>query len=122
MWPVTEIVTYGFDPADAPLEKTGTHLSPAEFHKAMMNENSIMIDVRNFNETLIGKFAPPTTHSQQVQGDKEEEVSSSNDCNKEKKKSKKRKADNSEEVVVVPKVLDPCMVRVACQQSFYKPD
>jgi len=122
VWPVTEIVTYGFDPADAPLEKTGTHLSPAEFHKAMMNENSIMIDVRNFNETLIGKFAPPTTHSQQVQGDKEEEVSSSNDCNKEKKKSKKRKADNSEEVVVVPKVLDPCMVRVACQQSFYKPD
>lgn len=24
VWPVTEIVTYGFDPKDAPLEKTGT--------------------------------------------------------------------------------------------------
>mmetsp|Transcript_28853 Transcript_28853/g.41112 ORF Transcript_28853/g.41112 Transcript_28853/m.41112 type:complete len:466 (+) Transcript_28853:20-1417(+) len=96
VWPVTEIVTYGFDPADAPLEKTGTHLSPVEFHKAMMNQNSIMIDVRNFNETLIGKFAPPT-HSTS------EEIES----NSEKKKSKKRKADSEE--VQVPKVLDPCM-------------
>ena len=39
----------------------GTHLSPEEFHRAMMNDNSIMIDVRNFNETLIGKFNPPTS-------------------------------------------------------------
>ena len=27
----------------------------------MMNENSIMIDVRNFNETIIGKFNPPSS-------------------------------------------------------------
>ena len=115
VWPVTEIVTYGFDPADAPLDMrgedgggawwekskgrvlknregmsrmtqcpmmdcplppptqkplpllppasllpaAGTHLPPADFHAAMADPNSIMIDVRNFNESLIGKFAPP---------------------------------------------------------------
>jgi len=59
VWPVTEIVTYGFDPADAPLNLRGTHLKPREFHKAMEDPNAIMIDVRNFNESLIGRFAPP---------------------------------------------------------------
>ena len=85
VWPVTEIVTYGFDPKDAPLgnpinsnhnyhqyyhhtalstrthiDMRGTHLKPVEFHEALADPNSVVIDVRNFNETLIGKFAPPT--------------------------------------------------------------
>jgi UPF0176 protein len=34
-------------------------LKPEDFHKAMAEPDSIMIDVRNFNESLIGKFAPP---------------------------------------------------------------
>lgn len=59
VWPVSELVTYGFNAADAPIEAGGTHLSPKEFHKAMELPNTVMIDVRNFNETLIGKFAPP---------------------------------------------------------------
>ena len=59
VFPVAEIVTYGFKSADAPMEKTGTHLSPTEFHKALAEPNSVVIDVRNYNETLIGKFAPP---------------------------------------------------------------
>lgn len=58
MWPVSEIVTYGFDPSLAPLELTGTHLKPREFHEAMKDPRAVMIDVRNFNETLIGRFAP----------------------------------------------------------------
>jgi len=59
VFPVTEIVTYGFDPTDAPLNMRGVHLKPHEFHAAMENPNAVVIDVRNFNETLIGKFAPP---------------------------------------------------------------
>ena len=59
VWPVTEIVTYGFDPVDAPLHMRGTHLTPSDFHKAMEDPNAIMIDVRNFNESVIGRFAPP---------------------------------------------------------------
>jgi predicted sulfurtransferase len=38
---------------------TGIHLKPHEFHEALASDNSILIDVRNFNETLIGKFVPP---------------------------------------------------------------
>jgi UPF0176 protein len=60
VWPVTEIVTYGFDPQDAPLDKRGTHLTPQEFHEALAKPNTVVIDVRNFNESVIGKFAPPT--------------------------------------------------------------
>jgi UPF0176 protein len=60
VWPVTEIVTYGFDPSQAPLEMGGTHLSPKDFHEAMGRPDTVMIDVRNFNESVIGKFAPPT--------------------------------------------------------------
>lgn len=59
VWPVTEIVTYGLTAADAPMHKGGKHLSPAEYHAAMEDPNSVMIDVRNYNESLIGKFAPP---------------------------------------------------------------
>lgn len=59
VFPVTEIVTYGFNPSDAPLDMRGTHLKPHEFHEALANPNSILIDVRNFNETLIGRFSPP---------------------------------------------------------------
>ena len=59
VFPVTEIVTYGFDPKQAPLHMRGKHLSPPEFHKALEADNTICLDVRNFNESLIGKFVPP---------------------------------------------------------------
>ena len=53
VWPVTEIVTYGFDPKLAPLEMTGTHLSPQQFHEALADPNSVVIDVRNFLRKII---------------------------------------------------------------------
>jgi predicted sulfurtransferase len=59
VFPVSEIVNYGFNAGDAPLELGGTHLKPAEFHKALENPNSVVIDVRNYNEALIGRFQPP---------------------------------------------------------------
>ena len=59
VWPVSELVTYGFNAEDARMENGGTHLTPHEYHKAMEDPNAVMIDVRNFNETEIGKFAPP---------------------------------------------------------------
>lgn len=62
VWPVSELVTYGFPPeASAPIEKGGTHLTPKEYHAAMTHKDAVMIDVRNYNESLIGKFAPPGT-------------------------------------------------------------
>ena len=59
VWPVSELVTYGFNSNDAKMEYGGKHLSPEEYHKAMELPNTVMIDVRNFNETVLGKFAPP---------------------------------------------------------------
>lgn len=56
-------MTYGFDPQDAPLELGGTHLTPQQFHDSMQEENSVIIDVRNFNETAIGRFQPPSAQS-----------------------------------------------------------
>ena len=74
VFPVSELVTYGFPKGsaavsadrvgchpDATLLSGGNHLSPADYHKAMDHPNSVMIDVRNFNESIIGKFAPPQT-------------------------------------------------------------
>jgi predicted sulfurtransferase len=59
VWPVTEIVTYGFDPKDAPLDMRGTHLPPEEFHEKMTAQNSIMIDVSP-HETNASLSTPPT--------------------------------------------------------------
>jgi predicted sulfurtransferase len=59
VFPVTEIVTYGFDPQDAPLHMRGNHLGPEEWNAALKGPNTICLDVRNFNESLIGKFVPP---------------------------------------------------------------
>ena len=55
VFPVKEIVTYGFDPKDAPLDMRGTHLTPSDFHEALEDPNAVLIDVRNFNECLIGR-------------------------------------------------------------------
>lgn len=52
-------VTIGFNPNDAPLEMGGVHLKPEDFHRAMEDPNSVVIDVRNVNESEIGRFAPP---------------------------------------------------------------
>jgi predicted sulfurtransferase len=42
VWPVTEIVTYGFDPSQAPLSKVGKHLTPKEFHAALTKKDSVV--------------------------------------------------------------------------------
>ncbi len=54
----------------------------------MAKPNTVVIDVRNFNESVIGKFAPPAVVS--------ENASSGDDA----------KGKDSD-----PKVLDPCMRR-----------
>jgi predicted sulfurtransferase len=58
-WRVQEIVTYGIEDEEAPLHKGANHLSPQKFHEALEDPGAVVIDVRNANETLIGRFAPP---------------------------------------------------------------
>lgn len=50
-----EIVTLG-DPSVLPEKEDTTHLSPAEFHQMMQEEDIAIIDARNTYETEIGMF------------------------------------------------------------------
>ena len=56
-----ELVAYGLAGDKAPsLQKfAGTHLEADEYHKAMMETDTVIVDVRNAYESSIGGFRPP---------------------------------------------------------------
>lgn len=56
-----ELVAYGLAGEKAPsLQKfAGTHLEADEYHKAMMEKDTVIVDVRNAYESSIGGFRPP---------------------------------------------------------------
>jgi predicted sulfurtransferase len=62
--PVQELVFYGIKEDDAPLDDTeeldgikgGVHLDAKEYHQMLGKDNTVVIDVRNHYETLIGRF------------------------------------------------------------------
>ena len=59
--PVTELVNYGLEGSKAPpLQYTGTHLDPKDYHKKLGQDNTVVIDVRNHYEAAIGRFLPPS--------------------------------------------------------------
>ena len=58
--PVTELVHYGLDGEKAPpIEYTGVHLQPAEYHEKLAQSDTVVIDVRNHYEAAIGRFSAP---------------------------------------------------------------
>jgi predicted sulfurtransferase len=54
--PVKELVFYGIDEKKAPLTKGGTHVDAKEFHNMLEKESTVVIDVRNHYEAVIGRF------------------------------------------------------------------
>jgi predicted sulfurtransferase len=98
---------------------TGTHLTPKQFHAALADPSSVVIDVRNFNETLIGKFAPPGTpcsSSSTSATAGESSLSSSSSSNNNNNNNNKINTNNNkkktpEELLSNEKVLDPLMRR-----------
>jgi predicted sulfurtransferase len=56
-----ELVAYGLAGDKAPsLEKfAGEHLEADEYHKAMQDKDTVIVDVRNAYESAIGNFQPP---------------------------------------------------------------
>ena len=60
--PVRELVHYGLDGEKAPPihRFSGTHLEPTEYHKKLAEQDTVVIDVRNHYEALIGHFEPPS--------------------------------------------------------------
>ena len=56
-----ELVAYGLAGEKAPSIKqfAGVHLEAVDYHKAMEEKDTVIIDVRNQYESAIGHFAPP---------------------------------------------------------------
>lgn len=56
-----ELVAYGLAGDKAPsLEKfSGTHLEAEDYHNAMKDKDTVIVDVRNAYESAIGSFKPP---------------------------------------------------------------
>ncbi|KAJ3252160.1 hypothetical protein HK103_001813 [Boothiomyces macroporosus] len=59
VFPVTEIVNYGLAEKQPSLKNGGVHLNAIEYHKKMEEPNTVIIDVRNTYEAVIGRFNPP---------------------------------------------------------------
>ena len=51
-----KIVADGLDDNAFDVTNVGTHLSPVDFHNAVGQENTILIDMRNHYESEVGKF------------------------------------------------------------------
>mmetsp|Transcript_11620 Transcript_11620/g.17875 ORF Transcript_11620/g.17875 Transcript_11620/m.17875 type:complete len:493 (+) Transcript_11620:165-1643(+) len=57
-----ELVAYGLAGEKAPSLKefAGEHLEADEYHRAMMEKDTVIIDVRNRYESALGNFQPPS--------------------------------------------------------------
>eukprot|EP00050_Salpingoeca_kvevrii_P001937 m.183504 g.183504 ORF g.183504 m.183504 type:complete len:684 (-) comp10496_c0_seq6:830-2881(-) len=60
IFPVSELVSFGFAKGTAPpLSQAGTYISAQDFHKKLAQPDVVVVDVRNTYETAIGHFTPP---------------------------------------------------------------
>tara|TARA_X000001036_G_scaffold438169_1_gene485298 strand:- start:882 stop:1919 length:1038 start_codon:yes stop_codon:yes gene_type:complete len=51
-----EIVAYKVPEDSYDMNKTGTHLKPVDFHKSIKEDDSVLVDMRNYYESEVGKF------------------------------------------------------------------
>jgi len=51
-----EIVSYGLQKNQYDMKKTGKHINSHEFNKKIENDNTILIDMRNYYESEVGRF------------------------------------------------------------------
>lgn len=61
LFKVEELVTYGLAEVKTKsfLPNTGRHIEPTEYHAMLNKSDTVLVDVRNHYECLIGKFCPP---------------------------------------------------------------
>jgi len=70
--PVQELVYYGIREEDASCNEGGIHLDAKEYHEMLKKDNTVVVDVRNHYEAVLGRF-----DGQQLQQSKKEEESRS---------------------------------------------
>jgi len=64
---VDELVNYGLAGHLTPsITKTGKHLEPEDYHLKMAEKDTVIIDVRNHYESLIGHFSPPNNGAKYI--------------------------------------------------------
>jgi len=51
-----EIVTYGISESEFDMNNVGKHLSPEEFNSALNRPKSVVVDMRNYYESEVGRF------------------------------------------------------------------
>ena len=51
-----EIVAYGVDDNEYNMNELGNHLSAQEFNEKLNNEHSVVVDMRNYYESEVGRF------------------------------------------------------------------
>ena len=51
-----EIVAYDINSNQYDINDVGEHLSPSEFNKAIEDPNSVIVDIRNYYESEVGRF------------------------------------------------------------------
>jgi isoleucyl-tRNA synthetase len=56
VWPVEELVTYGFSVDQAPLSAGGKHVSPQEWTELASRPDTVMIDVRNAISNILDRY------------------------------------------------------------------
>ncbi len=54
--PVQELVYYGIREEDASCDQGGVHLDAKEYHEMLKKDNTVVIDVRNHYEAILGRF------------------------------------------------------------------
>ncbi len=54
--PVQELVYYGIRDKDVSCTQGGVHLEAKEYHEMLKKDNTVVIDVRNHYETILGRF------------------------------------------------------------------
>ena len=65
-----ELVAYGIPEHEYSMERVGNHLSAQDFNRALENPNTIIVDMRNYYESEIGRFkkaiVPKVENSKQL--------------------------------------------------------
>jgi UPF0176 protein len=51
-----EIVAYKIPENSYDMNQTGTHLKPIDFHNSIKKDGSVVVDMRNYYESEVGKF------------------------------------------------------------------
>ncbi len=54
--PVQELVYYGIREEDVSCNEGGIHLDAKDYHKMLQKDNTVVVDVRNHYETILGRF------------------------------------------------------------------